>query len=211
MCRTAIALCVLVLSLSSVCVSEPQATRIRIIDSTGAPFPNVLVIIQSLDDRREIARYLTNSDGLVPPIQFGGGLYRIVLTCPYGLCKTSVYELLKTDIPASLTLTASVQPTDMNGRIVDAAKITILVVDNQDKPVPGAQVLIRDPEAKWNDWYTTSSDGKISVSLPFEPSTAVVLYQGKLWTVVVALKCASQTAQTCAAISESHNVVLRLK
>ena len=67
-------------------------SEIHITDESGAPFPNVLVIIKSLDDNVEVGRYISDCDGQIPPINFSHSLYRVIATCPYGLCRTTVRE-----------------------------------------------------------------------------------------------------------------------
>ena len=42
------------------------ATIITVVDSTGAPVPNVLVIVRSLDGAGEHGRFLSNQSGIIP-------------------------------------------------------------------------------------------------------------------------------------------------
>src|SRR5689334_20790240 len=96
--------------LIAVLISAPlmraNGSTIKIVDANGDPFANVLIIVRSLDGKGEIGRYLTNGEGLTSKLQLDDdGLYRIIATCPYGLCQTTVREFIGTDIHNELVIT----------------------------------------------------------------------------------------------------------
>jgi len=62
--------------------------RLKVLDQTGAAFPDVLVIVKSLAGKGEIFRALTDQSGCVPERDLPAGLYRAIATCPYGICET---------------------------------------------------------------------------------------------------------------------------
>ena len=157
---------------------------IRTFDESGMPFPNVLVIIKSLEGGGEVARYLTDQDGCTPKIQLNGGLYRVIATCPYGLFRTTIREFLGSDVPSELTIYVPANPSDINGEIIGAPHIR-LVLETANGKASGAEILIRDPEAKWEKWYVADGEGSAEVELPADPSVVVVVFGGKVSSQVV--------------------------
>ena len=153
------------------------------LDQTGAAFPQVLVIVKSLQGGREIGRGLTDAAGNVPERELAPGLYRIIATCPYGICETKVVEFLVGDLPLQLELKLDLSPTKGYGDVVQVGpsrSLDVAVVDREGRPASEAQVLVRDSEARHERWYTSGSDGSVAVDLPDGPVTIVVLYRGAL-------------------------------
>jgi len=155
------------------------STVIRTLDSNGEPFSNVLIIIKSLDDRTEVGRFLTDSSGRCPRVALGPGLYRVIALCPYGLCATTVCEILGTSAPSELELLVPVNPTDLSGEVVAAPRVNLVVV-TPTGPAGGARLLVRDPEARREEWYRTDENGRAQIELPTDPSVVVVVYGGKV-------------------------------
>src|SRR5262245_16161710 len=88
--------------------------RVVMVDGTGAGFTDVLVIVRSLEDGKESFRALTDSSGIVPVHDLNPGLYRLIATCPYGICQTTVHEFLVKRDPIDLRLPLEVVPTRGN-------------------------------------------------------------------------------------------------
>jgi hypothetical protein len=163
---------------------DAKTSIIKTVDASGAPFPKVLVIVKSLEGEGEVARYLTDQDGRTPKIQLSSGLYRVIATCPYGICQTTVREFLGSDVPSELTLEIPVNSTDLNGETVGAPRIQ-LVLETANGKASGAHILIRDPEAKWEKWYVADATGSAEVELVSDPSVVVVIFGGKVSSQVV--------------------------
>lgn len=157
-----------------------KTTIFKTVDATGAPFPNVLIIVKSLEGEGEMARYLTGPDGRTPTIRLSSGLYRVIATCPYGLCRTTVREFLGSDMPSEIVIPVSVNPTDLNGEIVGGTPVRLLLEVPHGK-ASGAHILVRDPEAHWEKWYVADKGGIVQIELPSNPSTVVVIYNGKIF------------------------------
>ena len=80
------------------------------------------------------------------------GTYKAVVTVPTGYtADTTEYVLTKDDVNITFML---------NKKVTEMATYTVTVVDSDGKPVEGAGVRIG------TNSYTTSSDGKVSASLP---------------------------------------------
>lgn len=161
--------------------ADAAPVHVNVLDQTEAAFPNVLVIIKSLDRKTEVSRALTDARGGVPQQEVAPGMYRIIATCPYGICETKVKEILVRDAPVQLQMTVDVAPTRGNTFQTGPARtLKVEVSDNQGRPANRAEVLVRDAEARNERWYRTASDGTVSVDLPDGPVTVVVLYAGTL-------------------------------
>jgi hypothetical protein len=168
---------------------ESAATNIKVVDQSGDPFPNVLVIIRSLDKGNEICRYLTDKDGKIPTVRFEQDLYRIIATCPYGICKTAVSELFGSTIPSDLGIEVEVKSTSI-GEVLAGSPRTQLIVESVDhKRLSGLQVLVRDPEALRETWYKTDASGSVEINLPSDPSVVVIAYENALFTYCISKNC----------------------
>src|SRR6266702_8425352 len=83
--RAPICVAVLVLLVCSEASAVPL--RLRILDQSGAAFPDVLVIVKSLAGKGEIFRALTDQTGGVAERDLSPGLYRAIATCPTASAK----------------------------------------------------------------------------------------------------------------------------
>jgi hypothetical protein len=157
--------------------------HLKVVDKTGAAFPDVLVIVKSLEGKGEIARALTDAIGSVPGRELPSGLYRVIATCPYGICETEVQEFYVKDAPVQLELTVDVSPTRGEGDVVEigpSRPLKVQVLDRDGRPARLASVLVRDSDAQHERWYKTDSDGGTTVELPEGQVTVVVLYGGAI-------------------------------
>lgn len=187
-----------------------HSSVVRTVDQSGVPFPNVLVIIQSFDGKGEIGRYLSDRQGRTPHFQLGPGLYRLILTCPYGLCRTTVREFLGAKAPSEIIEKIELKPTDLNGEILGAPKIRLKVFSLDGKPRVSVHVLVRDPSAKWVKWYLTDGEGSAIIDLLNDPSVVVILGNQNITTKEFGLTCTNEgsTASTpnCRTVSPGQEV-----
>jgi len=167
-----------------VCSQAGASTvHLRVTDQTGAAFPNVLVIVKSLAGKGEILRGLTDEAGSVPERDLAAGLYRAIATCPYGICETKVTEFLVGDARVELELKVDVSPTRGNVAIVGPSnRLRLGVVDAQGKPAASAEVLVRDSNADYEQWYKTDAAGEADVEPRGTMTTFVVVYNRTLTT-----------------------------
>jgi hypothetical protein len=156
--------------------------KIHLVDASGAPIAKVLVIVKSLQGSGEIARYLTDASGGTPQVEFGEGLYRIIVTCPYGLCQTVVREVLGSNLGDDLKITVPLKSTDSDGELIGQHQIVLRLTSREGGPVSGIKVLVRDPEAKWESWCVTDADGHATIKLPSDPAVVIIL-AGKFLSV----------------------------
>lgn len=170
----------LLLTLALPC-ADAAALHLRVLDKTGAAFPDVLVIVKSLEGKGEVFRALTDAAGGVPGRELSRGLYRAIATCPYGICQTKIVEFLVKDPPVHLTLEPDILPTQGNKvEIGPPNPLRIEAVDSQGAPARLAEVLVRDSKAHYERWYKMQADGSATVEAPEGPITIVVFYKGVL-------------------------------
>jgi hypothetical protein len=163
--------------------ADAATLHVKVVDKTGAAFPDVLVIVKSLEGKGEIARALTDSTGSVSGRELPPGLYRVIATCPYGICETNVQEFYVKDAPVQLELTVDVSPTRGEGDVVEigpSRPLNVQVIDRDGRPARLAPVLVRNADAQHERWYKTDSDGGTKVELPEGQVTVVVLYGGTI-------------------------------
>jgi hypothetical protein len=163
--------------------SDSRALTVTTVDRTGAPFSNVLVIVKSLEGNGEIFRALTDSTGSVPDRQVKPGLYRVIATCPYGICETSVQEFLVKNDPIHLKLSLDVSPTHGVGDVAEVGpskRLSVVITDSQGKPAQNASLLVRDQEAQHERWYKANATGLVTVELPEGSVTFVIWYADSL-------------------------------
>jgi hypothetical protein len=188
--------------------SEASAAplRLRVMDQTGAAFADVLVIVKSLAGKGEIFRALTDQTGGVPERDLPAGLYRAIATCPYGICETKITEFLVGDTAVQLELKVDVSPTRGNiARVGPSNRMKVEVLDTQGKPVPSAQVLVRDPNAEYEQWYKTNGEGEADVEPLGTTITFAVLYKGVLTEETISMAAIEKLR------AEGKKLVIHLK
>ena len=170
----------------SLCQAE---TRLRVLDETGAPFPDVLIVVKYLEDGSEVGRHLSDSRGRITTLYLKPGLYRFVLTCPYGVCKTTIFELLDTQVSGEVALNVRVHATDRQGILLGAPKAQLAIVLPDGRPYAKALVLIRNTDASRERWYKTNDDGEVEVELPGDPTVAVIAHRERVYRYSLAKRC----------------------
>ena len=171
--------------LPTLCFAAPAT--FRVLDGSGAPVKDVLVIVESLDSSyRDVSRQLTDEQGRVRTEELKAGLYRVIATTPYGLWETAIKEFLVTDHPVDLTLTVQPQPTHGYGDIVTlgSSRAELQVLNSDGTPASGAEVLVRDEDATLylERRYKTDQNGKAHIELVASPTVLIIIYDGKLLT-----------------------------
>lgn len=172
-----ISLLLLMVSISLTCTCQNfGSVRVNTLDQTGVSFPNVLVVVKSLDTGEEKMRCLTAEDGSCAIAQLRSGLYRVIATCPYGTCGTVVREVIVPSAPPQESVVRIKLPMKplLGPGITVAPIIRIRIVSN-GKPVSGAEVIVRNTEATWDDERRiTDTKGDVAVKLFPDPVVFVV-------------------------------------
>ena len=156
--------------------------RVVTVDQTGAGFPDVLVIVKPLEGSGESFRALSDKDGIIPARDLPPGLYQLIATCPYGLCKTTVREFVVKKEPFDLKLPLAILPTSGNTVTIGHVEHRdIKVEDGEGKPIPSVPLLVRDAAAQNERWYTTGVNGSAIIDLPpGRETTVVAVHRGVL-------------------------------
>jgi len=185
----------LLLLLTSVCSATP--TAIHVVDASGAPADQVLVIVKALDHYEELARRLTDQQGAIGVLDLKPGTYRAIATTPYGLWQTEIKEFVVADAPVELQLTVRPRGTHGFGDVVTVggSKANLQILGSDGKPAAGAEILVRDEEATLHieRWYKTDADGKTRIELVGDPTVVVVIFNGKLITTQLSPKSTHAT------------------
>jgi hypothetical protein len=181
---------------TTIFAESTQQFRIKMVDPSGAPFPDVLVIVKSLETGQEISRALTTSAGTVPVADLSPGTYRIIATCPYGICATRVAEFLVEQRPLDMTVKLDVLPTQGNvWRVGSPTSLQVMITDQMGLPVPSAEILARDPEAKHEHWYKTDAKGEADIKLEGSTTTVVVFHHDVVVERTISASAASDLAK----------------
>jgi hypothetical protein len=202
--RTGLFVLVLMSLVSSYAGAAP--VQLRVTDQAGAPFPDVLVIVKSLAGKGEIFRALSGPTGRVPERNLPPGLYRVIATCPYGICETSISEFLADSTSLELEVKVDISPSRGNVAFVGPSnRLKLEVVDIQGKPAVSAEVLVRDSNAEYEQWYKTNGEGKADVEPRGKMTTFVVVYNRTLTTETISSEAIQKLR------SEGKELVVRLK
>lgn len=175
--------------LSTSCLASP--TKIRVLDASGAPLKDVLVIIKSLDSSYlDASRQLTDDQGRINVVELKPGVHRVIATTPYGLWETKIKEFLVADQPIDLTLMVQPTPTHGFGDIVTvgSSRAQLQVLTSDGIPASGARILVRDKQATLyrERWYKLDNNGKADIELVASPTVLVIIHNGKVCTTQVA-------------------------
>ena len=104
-------------SMVGFCASA-QTSIIQIDDGSGAPLPNALVIVKSLDRKEEIFRGLTNVHGKVSISPVKGKIFRIIASYPDSAFESAIIEATATEISRGITMSLAAEPSDKYGTFV---------------------------------------------------------------------------------------------
>ncbi len=178
--KTAVAF-VFILMLAMAGTARASVLRVKIFDAAGGSLPDVLVIVRPIDRRGELYRILTDSTGSVPERDVPQGLYRIIATCPYGICQTKVSEFVVGSKPVELVLNLEMRPLPGNVTTIwsdPKIQLRLKIVDSQNRPLPSVYITVRDPEVpKYFRWVKTDARGEGQVVIPpLGPLTVVVAH-----------------------------------
>jgi|SRR5580658_2804288 hypothetical protein len=167
-------------------VASAANLKVTVKDGSGAALPDQLVIVCSLDESKEIFRVLSDKDGNAPEHDLVPGLYRLIVTDPYGAFQTVIKEFVVGFSPVLLDVKVPAAPTHGFGDRVPVhtldyvpLRVRLWVVDGEGKPIPNASVLVRNLDLDFDHWYKTSVRGDIKVELPDPPITILAYWQGK--------------------------------
>jgi hypothetical protein len=170
--------------------------RLQVLDESTAPFPNVLVVIKYLKGGGETGRYLSDSAGRIPTLNLKPGLHRFVLTCPYGICKTTIFEFLDTQVSGEVALEVPFHATDRHGISIGAPKAQLAVVLSDGRPYAKELVLIRNTDVSRERWYRTDEEGEVEVELPDDPMVAVIVHRERVFRYSLAKHCPAPSTST---------------
>ena len=187
--------------------AQAATLKLQVVDASGAPFPKVLVILKSLEGGGEISRELTDNHGRIPAVSVGEGLYRIIATCPYGLCETTVREFLGARLGSEMVITLPMLATDSVGEVVGAPTVKLVMTLPDGRPASGVHVLVRDLKAKREKWYVADQKGSATIELRTDPVVLLAVYGGILFTRQINAGCApGSRGPICTGIDTSTEV-----
>jgi hypothetical protein len=152
--------------LTLLAATQLSATQLHIVvlDSTGAPLPDQLVIVKSLDTPKEIFRAMSDSMGNVPDHDVALGLYRVISTHPHGWWKTEVAEFLVGKTPASIELRVQPMSPQGYGDVVWVGprrpELKLRFSDTAGNPAAMVSFLVRDSEAQHWFWSKSNDRGE---------------------------------------------------
>lgn len=168
--------------------------HVTVQDESGAPLPNVLVIVESLDNRLESVRYLSDGTGSTPVMVLKPGLYRVIATYPYGPWQTVIREFALPDSSNGITLRIPGKPSDEYGEIIGGSRDELMLESQNHKPLAGVPVLIRTQDATHEKWYRTDAKGEAAIDVIADRLVAVVLYQNKAYSYQLAATCSQASS-----------------
>lgn len=176
---------ILLFLLPTLCLAAPAS--FRVLDGSGAPVKDVLVIVKSLNSGYgDESRQLTDEQGRVRAVELTPGTYRVLATTPYGVWETTIREFLVNEQPVDLSLKVQPQPTQGFGDIVPlhSSKADLQVITPDGNPTSGAEVLVRDERDSLylERRYKLDENGKSKIELVGSPTILVIIYNGKLFT-----------------------------
>jgi hypothetical protein len=164
---------------ASVSLAMAAPVRIRVMDPAGAEgLGKILIIIKALDGTGDVLRALSDSKGWIPSVDLSSGTYRVIATFPYGYWFTQVREFEVSDKPVDVEM-------HMDGGAVNripypGLKLKVTVIDREGKPVGGAEVLGRDPDATVDHWDQTDAHGQAAVTISVDGADVVAFYKGQV-------------------------------
>lgn len=159
----------------------------RVLDASGAPAKDVLVIVQNLEKHEaEVLRVLSDEHGDAGRRELQPGLYRMIATAPYGIWQTAIKEFMVGSVPMEIALPVNGMPTHGYGDIVVTGttwtELQFLQPDGQ--PLANGDVFVRDSSATLytERWYKTDVQGRAKIEMISDPLILVILYKDSIMT-----------------------------
>jgi oligogalacturonide lyase len=198
---------------SSAAATPDTSATIQVVDHSGTPLANALVLIKFLDNGHPPQVYSTGQDGKLAPMDFYEGLYRITITCPNGGCGDTRREMFAAQLSGNVVIQAHASSATEQGAAASGVKTTIVVQNASHKALLGIPFLVRTADAAQEAWYTTDKSGSASVSLPADPSVVVIPYMRIPYVYKIASACgpsndAGSDAIGCVQVGDSTVVAL---
>jgi hypothetical protein len=173
-----------------VCCSFALAgeTTFSVTDPSGAELKDALVIVQDMRvrDADEVFRALTDEHGRVPSRQLPDGLYRIIVTTPYGLCKTHIHEFLIGPESTEIQVSLNFLPTHGYGDIVPIhqRRVTVKVSERDGTPAREVEIHVRDEDATFytRQWRKTDEHGEATIIEVGSDMVLVIVANGRVIT-----------------------------
>ena len=159
----------------------------RVLDASGAPAKDVLVIVQNLENHEaEVLRALSDEHGDAGKRELRSGLYRMIATAPYGIWQTAIKEFMVLSVPLEIALPVRLMGTHGYGDIVVTGttwtEVQFLRPDGQ--PLANGDVFVRDRAATMytERWYKTDVQGRAKIEMIADPLVLVILYHDSIMT-----------------------------
>jgi hypothetical protein len=171
-------------------LATAAAVKFRVLDGSGAPVKDVLVIVQNLSEHEaELLRVLSDADGNGGGRDLQSGLYRVIATTPFGLWQTTIKEFVVKSSPLELVLQIKPMPTHGYGDIVVVGTtwVDVQVLRPDGRPASAAELLVRDRDATLytERWYKTDAEGRTKIELVSDPLVLIILYDDAIMTTDV--------------------------
>jgi len=198
--------CVPLFFLVNAAIASAAAVDVSVVDSSGAPLKDALVILQVLDpQQREVCRSLSDSQGQACRMSLDAGLCRVIATTPYGLWTTTIREFMVREPATDLAVSMSPQPAHGAGDVVlvGADTVDVRVMGPNGEPAANAEILVRDREATLHleRRYRTDPSGRARVELVSKPTVVIAVFGGSVQSQEVN----DERAVTLRVASPPHN------
>jgi hypothetical protein len=165
--------------------------KFRVLDESGAPIKDVLVILQNLSKHEaELLRVLSDAEGSGGGRDLQPGLYRLIATTPYGPWRTTIKEFVVKSAPQEFAIRIKPMPTHGYGDIVVVGTtwLDLQILRPDGLPASDAELLVRDRDATLytERWYKTDAQGRTKIELVSNPLVLLVLYHDAIMTTELA-------------------------
>jgi hypothetical protein len=168
-------------------IAAAAPVKFRVLDGSGAPVKDVLVIVQDLSKHEaELLRVLSDADGNGGGRDLQPGPYRVIATTPFGIWRTTIKEFVMKSTPLELVL--RIQPTPTHGYgdivVIGTTWVDVQILGPDGLPASDAELLVRDRDATLytERWYKTDPQGRTKIEMVTDPLVLIVLYQDAIMT-----------------------------
>ena len=161
--------------------------KITVLSQAGGPFPDVLVIVKSLEGRGEMLRALSDSQGDVKttlPV----GMYRLIATCPFGICLTEMKEFIVSKDMEQISITVGAIGT-VQTVFIGKETAKLILLDKANQPFSHCTVMIRNWDDSEEYWYVPDSKGIVNIKIYDNPQVLVIFTDTQLVSKVLHFQC----------------------
>ena len=116
------------------------------------------------------------------------GDYRLIATCPFGICLTEIKEFIVSKDMEQISITVGAIGT-VGAVFIGKETAKLILLDKSNKPFSNCTVMIRNWDDSEEHWYIPNSKGIVDIKIYDNPLVLVIFTDTQLVSKVLHFQC----------------------